>query len=175
MHEAKINESPPFLTQVSDNDGTIYNIHFAALFSANSKAAPLLFLHGRPGSYLEFHPVLDLLRTKYTPETLPYHIVVPSLPEFLFSPLPVLDRDFEAEDVARIFDYLARGLFGEADYIVQGGDIGSRIARVMGATFLAAKVRFSRIISLLVCLTNCMLQRFIVSTMTIDRRCILRR
>jgi microsomal epoxide hydrolase len=99
----------------------------------------LFFIHGWPGSYLEFLGILDILRTKYTPETLPYHVIVPSLPGFPFSPLPVLERDFEAEDVARIFDALALGLFGEKEYVVQGGDIGSRIGRILGAKYPRCK------------------------------------
>lgn len=39
---------------------------------------------------------MDILRKKYTPEKLPYHIIVPSLPGFALSSDPPLDRDWKS-------------------------------------------------------------------------------
>jgi microsomal epoxide hydrolase len=97
-----------------------------------------LFFHGWPGSFLEFLPLMEILRTRYTPETLPYHIIVPSLPGYAFTELPMLEKGYGVADAARLFSKLASGL-GFKRYIAQGGDIGSRVARIIGATDSACK------------------------------------
>jgi microsomal epoxide hydrolase len=132
--EAKINSFPNFKLAVDHNNDT-YQIHFAALFSSKPDAVPVMMLHGWPGSFLEFLPILQLLADKYTPETLPYHIVVPSLPGYTLSSPPPKDKDFKIEDAAFIVDTLMRKLgFEKSGYVVQGGDVGSKIARVLGGT-----------------------------------------
>ena len=83
--------------------------------------------------------MLNKLRQRHGPDDLPYHLVVPSLPGYTFSSPPPLDKDFRIEDVARIFNKLAFSLgFGDG-YIVQGGDVGSKVARVMAAEYEACK------------------------------------
>lgn len=85
------------------------------------------------GSFLEFLPTLDILQKKYSPKDLPYHLIVPSLPGYAFSTPPPLDRDFRIEDMARIITKLAVSLgFGDG-FVVQGGDVGSKVARVIAA------------------------------------------
>lgn len=85
------------------------------------------------GSFLEFLPLLDILQNRHSPENLPYHLIVPSLPGYTFSSPPPLQRDFRVEDVARILKKLAISLgFGDG-FIVQGGDVGSKVARVLAA------------------------------------------
>ena len=73
--------------------------------------------------------VLEEFSSKYDEDSLPYHIVVPSLPGYCFSNGPPLDRDWLIEDTARVMDTLMKGLGFEAGYIAQGGDLGSYIAR----------------------------------------------
>lgn len=109
----------------------MYNIHFVALFSENPNAQNIIFNHGWPGSFIEFLPILSLLISKYTPATLPYNVLIPSLPGYTFSSSPPLNRDFDLEDVAELIDKLAVGL-GMKGYVTQGGDIGSRVARILG-------------------------------------------
>ncbi|KAJ7794168.1 Alpha/Beta hydrolase protein [Mycena olivaceomarginata] len=82
--------------------------------------------------FLEFLPILSILSTRYTPATLPYHIVVPSFPGYAFSSSPPLDRSLTLPDVARLFNTLMVGL-GFDQYVVQGGDIGSSTARILAA------------------------------------------
>jgi microsomal epoxide hydrolase len=96
-------------------------------------------LHGWPGSFLEFLQILSILKDRYTPETLPYHIVVPSLPGYAFSSKPPLDKDFRVEDVARIINTLMVQLGFGSGYVAQGGDIGSRISRVLAASYKECK------------------------------------
>jgi microsomal epoxide hydrolase len=129
--EAWINSFPHFRAPVKDDDETVYDIHFVALFSRKRDALPLLFLHGWPGSFLEFLSILNLLKGKYTPETLPYHVIVPSLPGFTFSSLPILERTFTVQDAARILDKLVSGL-GFEKFVIQGGDLGSLVGRCWG-------------------------------------------
>lgn len=109
-------------------------IHFTGLFSANPAAIPVVMLHGWPGSFLEFLQILGILRDRYTPETLPYHIVVPSLPGYAFSSPPPLDKDFLVEDIARVVNTLMVQLGFDRGYVSQGGDIGSKVTRVLAAT-----------------------------------------
>ncbi|KAL8743847.1 MAG: hypothetical protein Q9190_003836 [Brigantiaea leucoxantha] len=141
-HETNMNSFPQFTTVVGDDDGKNYTVHFAALFSQKEDAIPLLCLHGWPGSFLEFLPIMSILRERYTPETLPYHIVAPSLPGFAFSSPPPLDRNFQMEDVARLMNKLMISLGFARGYTAQGGDIGSKVSRVLAVSYEACKVNF---------------------------------
>lgn len=95
------------------------------------------------GSFIEFLPMLDRIRQQYTPDTLPYHLVVPSLPGYTFSSPPPQDRDFRLEDVARLLHKLAISLGFGSGYVLQGGDIGSKVGRVMAATYDEVKGKIS--------------------------------
>ncbi|KAF5707164.1 epoxide hydrolase [Fusarium mundagurra] len=137
--EGEVNRFPNFTAEVDDN-GVLYTIHFMALFSNRDDAVPVLALHGWPGSFLEFLPIFSRLSVKYSPQELPYHIIVPSLPGYACSSAPPLERDFRVENAASILDSLMVQLGFGNGYIVQGGDVGSKIARVLGGTFPRAKV-----------------------------------
>ena len=132
-HEKHVNSFPQFKASIDDALG-VFDVHFVSLFSKRKDAIPVLLLHGWPGSFLEFLPLLDILRSQYTAETLPYHLVVPSLPGYTFSSRPPLDQDFRSEDAARIFDELASAL-GFGSYVVQGGDVGGRVGRVIASQY----------------------------------------
>ena len=93
---------------------------------------------------MEFLPILSLLKEKYTPEDLPYHIVVPSLPGFAFSSPPPLSKDFKVIDVARLIDALMIQLGFESGYVAQGGDIGSKVARALAVRHKSCKGMFPR-------------------------------
>jgi microsomal epoxide hydrolase len=142
--EDVINSFPNFTLDIADQSGS-QKVHFVSLISQKPDAVPIILLHGWPGNFLEFLPILQLLRTRYTPETLPYHVIVPSLPGYAFSSPPPLDRDFRIEDVARIFDTLMADLGFENGYVAQGGDVGSKVARVMAAEHESCKAVHSRI------------------------------
>lgn len=73
---------------------------------------------------------------QYSPSDLPYHLIVPSLPGYAFSSGPPLDRNFTVADVARIMNNLMVELgFGDTGYVAQGGDVGSRVGRILGAKY----------------------------------------
>ncbi|KAK5174282.1 uncharacterized protein LTR77_001362 [Saxophila tyrrhenica] len=117
-----------------DDDNFKYNIHFIGLFSKKADAVPLLLNHGWPGSFVEFLDVLDTFKSKYDENSLPYHVIVPSLPGHAYSNGPPLDKDHTIQDTARVLDKLMVGLGFGGGYVTQGGDTGSFISRVLGAT-----------------------------------------
>lgn len=82
------------------------------------------------------------MRRQYPSGELPYHFIVPSLPGYSFSSKPPLDKDFRIEDVARVMNKLMIGLGFGSGYIVQGGDIGSKVGRVMAAVYPECKGEF---------------------------------
>ncbi|XHG09608.1 hypothetical protein AWENTII_012655 [Aspergillus wentii] len=125
--EARLNSFPQFTTTVEN-----IKVHFTGLFSEKENAVPILLLHGWPGSILEFLPLLQLFKDEFTPETLPYHFIVPSLPGYFLSSGPPVDKDFTTQDIARVVDQLMKDLGFERGYVTQGGDIGSRVSRILG-------------------------------------------
>ena len=109
-----------------------YDVHFTALFSTRKDAVPIVCIHGWPGCFLEFLPIMDRLQSKY-PDTLPYHFIALSIPGYTFSSGPPLAHDFTTLDAAKIFSQVLSDL-GMTNYIVSAGDIGSRIARALAVT-----------------------------------------
>jgi pimeloyl-ACP methyl ester carboxylesterase len=137
--EARINSSPNFTAAVKSKSGHEVDVHFIALFSQKADAIPLAFFHGWPGSFLEFLPILDILKEKYTPQDLPYHIIVPSIPGYAYSGNPPVDRDFDLGEASETLDALLIGLGFESGYLAQGGDLGSFVSRLLAATAPSCK------------------------------------
>lgn len=132
QREKYFNSFPNFKAVVPDEESNFtFDIHFAALFSEKPDAVPITFLHGWPGSHLEFLGMMEVFKRQYKPEELPYHIIVPSLPGWTLSNGPPTDRNFTTEDQARVINQLMVGLFGQTGYVAQGGDIGSYVCRVL--------------------------------------------
>ena len=122
--EKRINSFPNYRMQINGVD-----LHFVALFSSNKDAVPIQFLHGSPGSFIEFLTMLSLIRNQYpSAKDLPYHIIVPSLPGYPLSPRPV-DKEWSIEDSSAVLNQLMLNL-GFPKYIAQGGDVGSFNVRV---------------------------------------------
>ncbi|KAJ4248406.1 hypothetical protein NW762_012743 [Fusarium torreyae] len=134
--EMRINSFPNYKVNVPDKKGDV-ELHFVGLFSENENAIPLILLHGWPGSFLEFLPTLDLLRHKYDSNTLPYHVIVPSLPGYTLSSGPSRTEAWVAEDAARVVN-AALNILGFNKYVVQGGDVGCLIASLLGTTYDSA-------------------------------------
>ena len=127
--EKHINSFPNYKIKIEDID-----VHFIALFSEKKDAVPIIFMHGWPGSFVEFLPMLGLIREKYSAKDLPYHIIVPSLPGYTLSSGPPLDRDWTPPDSARVLDSLMKEL-GFSKYLAQGGDVGSFLGTAMALTY----------------------------------------
>lgn len=84
--------------------------------------------------------MLDLIKKQYPdPSTMPYHIIVPSLPGYAFSSAPPVDRDFKAANMAPVMDAVMQALGFGNGYIAQGGDLGSFVARQLGVESSSCK------------------------------------
>jgi len=129
QQEARLNALPQFTVAVTDDQGAQLDVHFMALFSERADAVPIGFFHGWPGSILEFLQIFELLKQRYTPQTLPYHVVAPSLVGFAYSSGPPVDANFSTARCADVMHKLMCGLGFEAGYLSQGGDIGSYISQ----------------------------------------------
>ena len=138
-HEERINSFPNFKLTINDLEAGQVTLHFAALFSTNEDATPVLFLHGFPSSFMEFLPMMQLLVDKYTPETLPYHIIVPSLPDYGLSGGSSQDTEITLDQAARMMHQLMIDLGFSKGYIAQGGDLGSLLARIMSVNYEECK------------------------------------
>ncbi len=99
----------------------------------------MLLMHGWPGSFLEFLAVVDEFKKKYDEDSLPFHVIVPSLPGSAYSNGPPIDQNFNVEGMAVVMDKLMQGLGLGSGYIAQGGDIGSFVARVLYTTAESCK------------------------------------
>ena len=69
--ETRINEIPAYLSSIINQDGRSYDVHFAALFSRKADAVPILFSHGWPGAFLEFLPMMEHIKSKWSQDELP--------------------------------------------------------------------------------------------------------
>ncbi|KZL84312.1 epoxide hydrolase [Colletotrichum incanum] len=138
-HEKHINSFPNFKITVKDVEAGQIELHFTALFSENKDAIPIVFLHGFPASFTEFLPMMQLLADKYTPETLPYHIIAPSLPGYGLSGSSSQNVEMTFEQAARIMNQLMIDLGFDKGYVAQGGDLGSLLARIMSVRYDACK------------------------------------
>ncbi|KAI9926900.1 hypothetical protein ASPWEDRAFT_121201 [Aspergillus wentii DTO 134E9] len=131
--ERRINSFPNFKMSVRDEKGNV-DLHFVGIFSEKENAIPIVLLHGWPGSFLEFLPTLDLIRDKYEPAELPFHLIAPSLPGYTLSSGPPENEAWAGEDAARIVDKALK-MLGFDQYVVQGGDVGCLIASLLGTTY----------------------------------------
>ncbi|KAH7036046.1 epoxide hydrolase [Microdochium trichocladiopsis] len=130
--EDRVNAFPNFKAQVNTPEGHTVEIHFIALFSDRADAKPVICMHGWPGSFLEFLPILGLLVAKYTPDTLPYHVVVPSLPGYgLSSDASRVDVEVDLAAATAVLHQLMLDLGFKGGYAASGGDVGSAVARNM--------------------------------------------
>ncbi|GAA93392.1 uncharacterized protein L969DRAFT_19035 [Mixia osmundae IAM 14324] len=128
--EARLNSFSNYQGTV-EHAGHSIRLHFISeQCTANPEAMPLLLLHGWPGSFLEFTGSIKYLKQHF-------HVVVPSLPGYLFSELPD-DMDFSPMDVAATMNELMVNL-GYSQYFVQAGDWGAMVARLMAVYFSECK------------------------------------
>ena len=111
--ERELNQFPQF----REND-----IHFIHLQSARRDAVPLLLLHGWPGSFVEFRHVIPLLRDDF-------HLVIPSLPGYAFSPLPSAGGFSNARIAEAMLELMS--FLSYEHFAIQGGDWGAGIGTWM--------------------------------------------
>ena len=128
-HEARLNEFPQYTTEI---DGQ--TIHFLHVRSPEPDALPLVLTHGWPSSPVEFLKVISPLTDPRTHGGNPsdaFHVVIPSLPGYGFS-TPVLEVGWgNLFRVAQAWGELMSRL-GYERYAVQGTDVGSGVALILG-------------------------------------------
>ena len=140
--ESYLNSVPNFKLTLDHPECGTTTLHFAALFSSRKDALPVLFMHSWPGAFFEYLPTMHILAQRYTPEDLPYHIIVPSLPGFGPSTAP-LAVELTYNHTAELLHRLMMDLGFETGYVAQGGDVGSSLARIMAARFAECKAIYS--------------------------------
>ncbi|KAJ7162067.1 Alpha/Beta hydrolase protein [Mycena filopes] len=121
--QAELNQLHHFTADIEGQ-----SVHFVHQKSADPDAVPLILLHGWPGSFHEFLPVIQPLSQSSTTVNgtkVSYNVVVPSLPGFLFSSPPPLN--WTIDDTARIFNTLMTEVLGYPTYAVHGTDWGSAV------------------------------------------------
>lgn len=133
-YEDHLNSFPQYTVQIKDDEGRDYDVHFMALFSEKADAIPIGFYHGWPGSFMEFLDLFTLLKKKYSPKDLPYHVIAPSLTGYAYSSGPPVDMDFHLDNTTAIMHKLMLGL-GFNNYLAQGGDIGSIVVKTMASKY----------------------------------------
>ena len=138
-HETRLNSYPNFKASVQDAEGNTIDIQFLALFSEKADAVPIAFFHGWPGSICEFLDILDILKGRYSPKELPYHVIVPSLPGYAYSSGPPVEKDYGIDIAAAALHNLMVGLGFGSGYLAQGGDLGSFVSRLLALKYDACK------------------------------------
>jgi epoxide hydrolase len=126
--EAELNELPQFMTTIGRQD-----IHFLHVRSPEPDALPLLLIHGWPSSPFEFLNVIGPLtdpRAHGDDSGRAFHLVIPSLPGYGFSPAGSEPGWGNLFRVAQAFAELMSRL-GYERYGVQGTDVGSGVAGML--------------------------------------------
>ncbi|KAJ6569565.1 Alpha/Beta hydrolase protein [Mycena capillaripes] len=129
--EVALNELPQFTTKI---EGQI--IHFVHAKSEEPDSIPLLMLHGWPGSFQEFQPVIKPLTQLWkcpTGKRISFDVIAPSLPGFLFSSPP--PQNWNITDTARIFNTLMTDVLGYSTYALHGTDRGSIIGYILYSSY----------------------------------------
>ena len=87
---------------------------------------------------MEVDNILDGLLNPPDPLTPAFHVVAPSIPGFGFSPAPK-KSGFALREAANTFNSLMQQL-NYTQYVVQGGDFGGSVLRLMAADYPASVV-----------------------------------
>ena len=126
--ERELNQQPQFMADVATDAGG-QRVHFVHRRGVGPRPYPLVITHGWPGSFVEFHALLDRLCDPAAFGADPadaFDVVVPSLPGFAFSPAPAMPGA-SAFQVADRWAALMRGL-GYDRFGAQGGDLGAGVS-----------------------------------------------
>ncbi|MFP3968852.1 epoxide hydrolase [Actinomadura fulvescens] len=112
--EARLNDHPHYLTRVEGQA-----LHFVHVRSGDRGALPLLLVHDRPGTFVQYLDVLDALSRDFD-------VVVPSVPGSGLS-VPLSGPWWTTAKIAKAFDELMCRL-GYRRYHVEGAGTGALIA-----------------------------------------------
>ncbi|KAJ7497713.1 Alpha/Beta hydrolase protein [Mycena latifolia] len=117
-------------------------VHFVHEKSEDPDAIPVILLHGWPGSFHEFGPIIKPLTQSWTSATgkkVSYNVVVPSLPGFIFSSAP--PANWTVDDTARIYNTLMTEVLGYSTYTVHGTDWGCAVGYSLYSFFNTTDVQ----------------------------------
>ena len=109
------------------------DIHFVHRKSSRANAIPLLFSHGWPGHFLEVRKIIGALTEPEDPNAQAFHVIAPSLPGYGFSEQPKR-TGVGLKKIVTAYKSLMQSL-GYTQYVVQGGDWGSFVARLSAILF----------------------------------------
>jgi pimeloyl-ACP methyl ester carboxylesterase len=127
--EARLNQLAHFH---ADIDGS--RIHFIHVRGKGPSPTPLLLIHGWPDSFYRFYKIIPMLTDPASfggnPED-SFDVIVPSLPGFGFSDRPNFSGGMKSLRSAELLSKLMHEVLGYQRYAVAGGDIGSRVSRLM--------------------------------------------
>lgn len=124
--ERRINSFDHFRAEV---DG--FGIHFIHERGKGENPAPLLALHGWPGSFYQMLKVIPLLTDPEAHGGDPadsFDVVVPSLPGYGFSDRP-RERGMSASRVAELFHRLMTEELGYERYATRASDLGAGVSQ----------------------------------------------
>ena len=127
--ETKLNQFAQFR---ADIDGQ--SIHFLHVRGKGPNPTPLLLIHGWPDSFYRFHKIIPLLTDPESASGNPldsFDVIVPSLPGFGFSDRPHFPGGMKSLRAASLLSKLMTEVLGYKRYAVGGGDIGSRVTRLL--------------------------------------------
>ena len=131
VQEERLNGLPNRMMTVHGQD-----VHFVHQLGAGPSPMPLILTHGWPGSYVEFERLIPLLADPGACGGDPadaFHVVVPSLPGYGFSP-PPLHPGVSSREIATLWHGLMAGL-GYSRFGAHGGDIGAGVSTWLARMF----------------------------------------
>ncbi|WP_036169316.1 epoxide hydrolase family protein [Massilia sp. 9096] len=129
--EARLNALPQYLAQLKGR-----TIHFVHQPGKGPAPLPLVLTHGWPGSFIEFEKLIPLLADPGAHGADPadaFHVVVPSLPGYAFSPSDG-HKGTGTYETAALWAALMTQL-GYERFGAQGGDLGSNLSSWLGIRF----------------------------------------
>lgn len=121
--EARLNQHPHFIATL---DGA--RVHFQHILSKHPEARPLMLTHGWPGTFHEFHKLVDLLVDPTAHGGVAsdsFHLVIPSVLGFGFGGIPA-ETGWDARKIGALQARLMAEL-GYSRYFAHGTDWGSFI------------------------------------------------
>jgi pimeloyl-ACP methyl ester carboxylesterase len=110
-------------------------VHFMRRRGSGANAVPLILSHGWPWTFWHWAKVIDRLADPAAHGADPldsFDVIVPSLPGFGFSPLPVDRRDMNFSEIADIWHELMTGPLGYTRYGAAGCDVGALVTGQLG-------------------------------------------
>lgn len=126
--EQYLNKYPHFKTEIQGID-----LHYIHVKPASGKGKPLLLLHGWPGSFIEFYPLIENFQKSGLESDAQFEFIIPSLPGYAWSSASVRPGLNTAHMAVILAELMTR--LGHEKFYVQGGDWGSQVASHLGLFF----------------------------------------